>query len=83
MWFVYLLECADNTLYAGVTKDLERRVDEHNDDDKKGAKYTRNRRPVSLVYSESFDEKNAAYRREWEFKQMTRKQKLALLDAQL
>ena len=55
-WTVYILTCADATLYTGVTTDLERRLKEHNDCDKKGAKYTRTRRPVSLSYTEQFND---------------------------
>ncbi len=62
-WYVYLLRCADDTLYTGVTTDLERRVFEHNAG-KAGAKYTRARRPVTLVYAESATSRVEAARRE-------------------
>ena len=55
MYFVYIVKCADNTFYTGITTELERRIEEHNGSDK-GAKYTRVRRPVSLVYSEEHPE---------------------------
>ena len=76
--YIYILKCADNTLYTGYTTDLERRVLEHNNFDK-GAKYTRGRRPVELVYSEAFDSRSKAQKREAEIKKMTRSQKLALV----
>ena len=73
----YILRCADGTLYTGWTNDLPRRLLAHNTGT--GAKYTRPRRPVSLVYQESFDTKQGAMRREWEIKQLTRSQKLQLI----
>ena len=70
---VYVLECDDGTLYTGYTTDLERRVAEH--DDGNGAKYTRPRTPVELVYHERFETRSAAMSREYEIKQLTRPQK--------
>lgn len=78
MWHTYILQCADETLYTGITTDLIRRVDEHNHSDK-GAKYTRARRPVTLVYSESCVSRSTASSREFELKKLSRKQKLALI----
>jgi len=79
MYYVYLVQCADDTLYTGIAKDLERRVTEHNESEK-GAKYTRARRPVQLVYSEEHTDRSAASKREYEIKKkMTRKQKLQLI----
>ena len=79
MYFVYIVQCADNTLYTGIATELERRIKEHNESDK-GAKYTRVRRPVSLVYSESYPDRSTASRREYEIKKkMSRKQKLNLI----
>ena len=78
-YYVYMVECADGTYYTGITTDLKRRLNEHNTSEK-GAKYTRARRPVKLVYSEEHPDKSSASRREWEIKhRMTRveKQKLA------
>ncbi|MBL0848171.1 MULTISPECIES: GIY-YIG nuclease family protein [Mammaliicoccus] len=75
--YTYILECKDHTLYTGYTTDLERRLKVHNDG--KGAKYTRIRRPVKLVYHEIFDNKSEALKREYALKQLTRKQKLALI----
>lgn len=78
-WFVYMLRCADDTLYTGITTELARRVDEHNADNLLGARYTRSRRPVSLVYAEELDSRSAAARREAALKKMGRQQKLALV----
>lgn len=77
-WHVYILRCADGTLYAGVTTDLARRLVEHNGT-AKGAKYTRVRRPVSLAHAEAFLTRSEACRREAEIKKMTRAEKLALV----
>jgi putative endonuclease len=78
MYHLYILECADKTLYTGITTDLERRVDEHNDS-KKGAKYTRVRRPVRLVYSAKFKDRSSASKEEYRIKKMTRAQKMKLI----
>ena len=77
-WKVYILRCADDSLYTGVTTDLKRRVSEHNTSDK-GAKYTKARRPVSLVYFESRADKVDATQREYAIKQFSRKEKLELI----
>jgi putative endonuclease len=79
-YFVYLLRCADDTLYCGITTDLLRRVEEHNDS-AKGAAYTRSKRPVRLVYSEECTDRAAALRREYEIKQLPRRKKLELISA--
>ena len=80
MYFVYIVLCADNTLYAGITTELERRIKEHNESDK-GAKYTRVRRPVTLVYSEKHPDRSAASKREYEIKKkMNRAEKLKLIE---
>lgn len=79
-FYVYILACSDGTLYTGYTDNPERRVRVHNAG--KGAKYTRSRRPVELVYREAFGDKSAALRREREIKRLTRAQKLALIAAQ-
>lgn len=78
-FYVYILRCADGTLYTGYSDDPERRARVHNAG--KGAKYTRSRRPVELVYREAFGDKSAALRREREIKGLTRAQKLALIAA--
>lgn len=79
-FYVYILRCADGTLYTGYTDDPERRARVHNAG--KGAKYTRSRLPVELVYREALEDKSAALRREREIKKMSRAQKLALIAAQ-
>jgi len=77
-YFVYILQCADDTLYTGITTDIKRRVDEHNYSDK-GAKYTKLRRPVKLVYSEESENRSSASKREHSIKQMTRVKKMELI----
>jgi putative endonuclease len=76
--YVYVLRCADDTLYTGYTIDVERRVREH--DAGEGAKYTRGRTPVELVHVESFGTKSAAMSREYEIKQLSRTEKARLVD---
>ena len=71
--YIYILRCADDTLYTGWTTDVERRVAVHNSG--KGAKYTRARLPVELVYTEEFDDKVEAQKREYAIKQLTREEK--------
>lgn len=77
MYYVYILECHDGTYYTGYTNDLNRRVAVHNA--KKGAKYTRGRTPVRLVYYEMFAEKSDALKREHSIKKMTRSEKEKLI----
>ncbi len=76
--YAYILKCADGTLYTGWTNNLEKRLKAHNEG--KGGKYTRSRLPCKLFYYEEFEDKIFAQRREWEIKQLSRKQKLALVD---
>ncbi|WP_254838930.1 GIY-YIG nuclease family protein [Natronomonas marina] len=76
--YVYVVECADGTLYTGYTSDVERRVAEH--DAGEGAKYTRGRTPVELVHTESFESQSAAMQREYEIKQLSRGEKERLVD---
>ena len=78
MYFVYILRCADDSLYVGCTNDLERRIKQHNDS-KWGAHYTKIRRPVVLVYSENFETLIKARRREKEIKGWRRERKLVLV----
>jgi len=81
MYFVYIVKCADNTFYTGIATELERRIEEHNGSDK-GAKYTRVRRPVSLVYSEEHPDRSSASKREYEIKKkMNRAEKLKLIES--
>ncbi|SEN69357.1 putative endonuclease [Halorientalis persicus] len=75
--YVYVLRCADDTLYTGYTTDVERRVAEH--DAGEGAKYTRGRTPVEFVHVEAFDSKSAAMSREYEIKQYSRAKKERLI----
>ena len=77
MNYVYLLRCSDDTLYCGWTTDLEKRVAAHNSGT--GAKYTRSRRPVELVYYEAYESRSEALGREWRIKRMIREEKLALI----
>lgn len=77
MYYAYILACADGTLYTGWTTDLSRRLSAHNAG--KGAKYTRSRRPVTLRYAERCSTKERAMHREWEIKQMDRREKLRLI----
>lgn len=76
-WVVYIIECADDTLYAGVTTDAAARVAKHNQG--LGAKYTRTRRPVELVYIESAADRGAAQKREHEIKHMSAAEKRLLI----
>ncbi len=76
-WFVYMLRCGDGSLYTGCTNDLYRRLKVHQSG--RGAKYTRSRRPVALVYQEELPDRSAALRREAAVKRLTRAQKLALI----
>ena len=73
-YFVYLLRCADNTFYCGYTTDLEERVKAHNKTNK-AAKYTKSRRPVTLIYSEQHPTLSDALKREYEIKHLSRKEK--------
>ncbi len=77
-WFAYILQCADGTLYTGVTTDVARRVSEHNGS-AKGAKYTRVRRPVALAHQEAFATRSEACAREAVIKKLTRQEKEALI----
>lgn len=79
MNYTYLLRCADSSLYCGWTNQLNRRVQTHNAG--KGAKYTRSRRPVSLVYYEVFETKEEAMRREYAIKRLSKAEKEALVAA--
>ena len=81
MNYTYLVRCADGSLYCGWTNRLEERVRAHNEG--KGAKYTKSRRPVELVYYEAFATKEEAMRREAAIKQMTRKEELALFSGKI
>ena len=77
-WFVYILECKDKTLYTGITTNLEKRLEQHNSSPD-GAKYTRARRPVKMVYNESHINRSEATKREYEIKKLSRLDKLKLI----
>lgn len=77
-WFVYILRCSDKSLYTGITIDLRQRLYEHNHSDR-GAKYTRGRRPVSLVYSEKQPSRSNAASREYRIKHLSKKEKEELI----
>ncbi len=79
-WSVYILRCADNSLYTGVTTDVRRRLDEHNGLAKNGAKYTRNRQPVKLVYQENAASRSEACKRELAIKSLNKSQKEQLIE---
>lgn len=76
--FVYIVRCSDNSLYTGYTNNIEARINKHNAG--KGAKYTKIRRPVVLVYHEMYETKSEALRREYEIKTFTRQRKLKLIE---
>ena len=78
MNYTYIVECADGKLYTGWTTNVQKRVKAHNEE-KSGAKYTKAKRPVKLVYYEGYETKEEAMRREYAIKQLTRKQKLELI----
>ena len=78
MYFVYIIQCNDQTLYTGITTDLDRRINEHNNS-KLGAKYTKVRRPVKLVYSKEFIDRSEASKEESKIKKLSRQEKLDLL----
>ena len=80
-WYVYILTCADGTLYTGVTTDLTRRLEEHNTSPK-GAKYTRVRRPVTLAHTEAFTTRSEACIREAAIKKLSREEKARLFAIQ-
>ena len=83
-WFLYIIRCSDDSLYTGITTDVERRLREHNGEKGKraSAAYTRARRPVALMYQEEHADRACASRREFSVKKMSRAQKLELIDNQ-
>ena len=78
-WFMYVVKCADDTLYTGITTDVTRRLHEHNNT-AKGAKYTKKRRPVALLHSVGHSNRSSASRAESKFKKLSRKQKLSIIN---
>ncbi len=77
-WIVYMVKCSDNSLYTGITTDIENRLKQHNYE-KTGARYTRSRRPVKLVYLERTESRALAAKREYAIKKLTVEQKNALI----
>ncbi len=81
LYYVYILKCNDDTLYTGITNNLERRIRQHNGEIRGGAKYTRNRRPVELVYLKKYPNRKKAMKREWTIKHtLNHQQKLSLVN---
>ena len=78
-WIVYIVKCSDQSLYTGITTDLNRRINEHNNGSK-GAKYTRNRRPVTVLHTEKYSSRSKAAKREYEIKKYSKEQKQKLID---
>ena len=78
-WYLYILRCGDNTLYTGITTDVAKRLEAHRSG--KGAKYTRGRIPLELVYQEECENHSQALKREWEIKALTRMQKEKLIES--
>lgn len=78
-WWVYIVQCSDRTLYTGCTNDLDNRVKNHNAGN--GAKYTKSRRPVTLVFCEKQASHSLALKREWQIKKKNKQQKLELIDS--
>ena len=76
-WYVYILRCGDGTLYTGITMDVQRRLQMHRSG--KGAKYTRGRQPLELVYREACEDHSQALKREWQIKQLPRAEKEKLI----
>ena len=79
MYHLYILRCSDNSLYCGMTSNLDKRLKEHNSDSSKGAKYLRARKPVKIVYSESYQDIKSAMNREFQIKKWTKAKKEALI----
>jgi putative endonuclease len=78
MWYVYIIQCSDNSLYTGTTTDISRRVNEHNRS--KGGNYTRIRQPVKLMYQETHSNRSDALKREIQIKRWSKEKKLALIN---
>ncbi|MGP8214783.1 MAG: GIY-YIG nuclease family protein [Bacteroidia bacterium] len=77
VWYTYIIECSDKTFYVGTTNNIEERITKHNTG--KGAKYTKGRAPVKVLYTRSFDSRSEACKHEYELKQYSRKEKLDLI----
>lgn len=79
VWYLYVVRCVDSTLYTGITTDVDRRVREHNAS-KRGAKYTRTRRPVELVWTREYENRSEAQRAEYNFKKLFHKEKWEVIN---
>ncbi len=79
-YYLYILKCDDNTLYTGITTDLERRVKEHNRQLPGGAKYTRSRTPVTIVYQATYENRSEASKEEYRIKKLSKTEKEILID---
>ena len=79
-WTVYMVRCKDNSLYTGIAKDVQRRVEEHNNSDRLGAKYTRARRPVTLVYQQQVKSRSDAGKREYQLRHLSKLEKEKLIN---
>ncbi len=80
-WYIYIVKCSDQTLYTGITRDVKRRIEEHNSNDLLGARYTRCRRPVTLVYVEDAGSRSEATKREAAIKKLSKDKKNGLIEA--
>lgn len=80
-WFLYVAKCSDSTLYTGITTDIDRRIHEHNNT-KKGAKYTSSRRPIYVVYIDTFSNRSTASKAECKFKKLSRKEKIKIINGE-
>ena len=78
-WHIYIIRCRDNTLYTGITTDVVRRMEEHNNG--VGAKYTKTRRPVKLVYQEIAKNRSEALKREWAIKHLSKQEKCVTIES--
>jgi len=83
MWYIYVLLCADNSLYCGITTNLEKRLKQHNGEIKGGAKYTRSKRPCRFVYIKKAMNRSIASKEEYQFKRLSRKNKIKFINQEL
>ena len=83
MWYIYVLLCADNSLYCGITTNLEKRLKQHNGEIKGGAKYTRSKRPCRFVYIKKAMNRSIASKEEYQFKRLSRKNKIKFISQEL
>jgi len=83
MWYIYVLLCADNSLYCGITTNLEKRLKQHNGEIKGGAKYTRSKRPCRFVYIKKAMNRSIASKEEYQFKRLSRKNKIKFIIQEL